>query len=151
MSAQKKACVVYTEELKEEVPTITEELQKKGFDVCVSDADLEIAKAAQAGNLGDVNAEVKECIANAEICIFLIPEKTPKSITGAAECARVSGGKIIAVVEDIKSIPQIFDELATAVVCVDSPQLPEALGGEEVWEVPMASPEGRKITRIKCQ
>jgi len=151
MSAQKKACVVYTEGLKEAVPIVTEELQKKGFDVCVSAADLEIAEAAQAGNLEEVSVEVKECIANAEICIFLIPQKAPKSITAAAECARASGGKIVAVVEDIKSIPQIFDELATAVVCVGSPQLPDALGGEEVWEAPMESPEGRKITRIKCQ
>ncbi|MCZ8408436.1 hypothetical protein SB816_04460 [Achromobacter sp. SIMBA_011] len=151
MATQRKACVVYTEGLKGAVPTVTEELQKKGFDVCLSAADLEIAEAAQAGHLENVNAEVKECIANAEICIFLIPQKAPESITGAAECARASGGKIIAVVEDVKSIPQIFDELATALVCVGSPQLPEALGGEEIWEAPKQSPEGRKIARVKCQ
>lgn len=151
MSTQKKACVVYTEGLKGAVPVVTEELIKKGFDVCVSAADLEVAEAAQAGHLEEVNREVRECIANAEICIFLIPQKAPECITGAAECARASGGKIIAVVEDVKSIPQIFDEIATAIVCVGSPQLPEALDGEEVWEAPKESPEGRKITRIKCQ
>lgn len=148
---QKKACVVYTDDFKEEVPAVVKGLEEEGFGVCISVADRDEAEAAEAGIIENVNEAVKDCISNAEICVFLIPRSMPECITGAAKCAGVSGGEIVAVVEDIKSIPQIFDELATSIVCAGSPQLPEALGGKEVWEAAKQSSEGRKIPRIKCQ
>ena len=151
MSNQKKACVIYTEEFKEEVSTVVKGLEEKGFAVCVSVADLDEAKSAKTGNLEDVNEEVKDCILNAEICVFLIPRTVPECITSAAKCAAGTGSRIVGVVEDLKSIPQIIDELATSIVCVGSPALPKALGGEVVWEAPKQSPDGRKIPRIKCQ
>ncbi|QQB53324.1 hypothetical protein [Delftia acidovorans] len=148
---QKKACIVYTSDFEEDLPKIVEHLSENGFEVCVSIADQDAAEAAQAGNLSKVNTEIKECIENAEVCIFLIPKKSPESLTSAAKHAGALGTKIIAVVESTNSLPQIFDEISTAVVGVGSPQLPRALNCEEVWESPKDSTSGRKIPRIKCQ
>ena len=146
-----KACLVFTRGLESKVPEISGKLVEEGFDVCIAVADQEVVEAAQLGSIS-VPEDVKACILNASICIFLIPEKNSECVQAAAGYAGSSGKKIIAVIEDIDCLPQIFDDLATSVVCVDSPQLPDVLKGKSVWESSNGSADGtRVIPRIRCQ
>ncbi|MCV4261429.1 hypothetical protein [Pseudomonas capsici] len=146
-----KACIVFTIGLEKEVPAISTQLSDEGFNVCTAAADQDIVEAAQSGSLSIPEA-VKSCIDNAEICIFLIPKEESEGTMTAAGYAGNLGNKIVAVVEDINSLPQIFDDLATSVVCIGSPQLPDALKGKSVWESPNGSEAGkRKIDRVRCQ
>lgn len=146
-----KACVVFTTGLEKEVLQIVSQLADEGFKVCTAGADQEIVEAAQSGRLSLPEA-VKNCIDSAAICVFLIPKENPEGLMAAAGYAGGSGKTIVAVVEDIKSIPQIFDDLASSIVCVGSPQLVDVIKGKPVWESPNGSADGKRvIPRIKCQ
>lgn len=146
-----KACVVFTVGLEAEVPPVLDQLASQGFDICTASADQETVEAAQAGSTGLPDA-IKGCIDNAVVCVFLIPETVPESLIAAAGYAGSSGNRIVAVCEDVTALPKVFDELATSVVQVNSPKLPEAIQGDTVWEAPNGSAGAkRSITRIKCQ
>lgn len=146
-----KACIVFSVGLEEEVSPILAQLSGKGYDVCVAAAEQQVVAAAQGGST-QIPDEVKNCIINAEICVFLIPKQNTACVTNAGSYAGGLGKRIVAVIEDVGSLPQIFDDLATSVVVLDSPKLSAALQGELVWEVPSASGDGkRNIHRVKCQ
>lgn len=144
-----KACVVFTIGMDTEAQSVSEQLAHEGFEVCTAEADQEIVEAAQAGAVPD---EIKSCIDNAVICIFLIPEEGHECLTGAAGHAGASGKRIVAVAQNVESLPQIFDDIASSVLNVNSPHLAEVIQGQEVWERAdgSASPR-RKIKRIDCQ
>lgn len=147
----RKACLVFTFGLEKEVPSITAQLKEEGFNVCAVSADQEVVEAAQAGSVS-VPETVRSCIENADICVFLIPHQESVDVISAAGYAGIGGNKIIAVVENVHALPQIFDDIAFSVVCVGSPGLADALKGKKVWEIPNESADGkREIARIKCQ
>ncbi|WP_459207496.1 hypothetical protein ACSMEV_04960 [Pseudomonas sp. MLB6B] len=146
-----KACVVFTTGLENEASQIFSQLTAEGFKVCTAGADQEIVEAAQSGGASLPEA-VKNCIDSAAICVFLIPKEDHDGLTAAAGYAGGSGKAIVAVVEDINFIPQIFDDLASSIVCVGSPQLADVIKGKPVWESPNGSADGKRvIPRIKCQ
>lgn len=146
-----KACVVFTTGLEAEVPKISAQLAEEGFKVCTAGADQDIVEAAQSGSLSLPEA-VKNCIDSAVICVFLVPKEHSENLLAAAGYASCSGKTIVAVVEDTESCPQIFDDLASSIVCVGSPQLTDAIKGKPVWESPNGSSDGKRvIPRIKCQ
>jgi len=144
-----KACVVFTTGMNTEAQSVSEQLAHEGFEVCTAEADQEVVEAAQAGAVPD---EIRSCIDNAVICVFLIPEKGHECLTGAAGHAGMSGKRIVAVAQNVESLPQIFDDIASSVLNVNSPNLAEVIQGQEVWERAdgSASPK-RKIKRIECQ
>ncbi|MFJ3427888.1 hypothetical protein [Pseudomonas fragi] len=146
-----KACLVFARGLESKVLEISAQLVEEGFDVCTASADREVVEAAKLGSI-NVPEDIKACIDNASICIFLISEQNSEHVQAAAGYAGISGKKIIAVIEDVDYLPQVFDELATSVVCVDSPQLPDVLKGKSVWESSNGSADGKRvIPRIRCQ
>ncbi|AXP01493.1 hypothetical protein DZG01_00260 [Pseudomonas fluorescens] len=144
-----KACVVFAIGMDAEAKSVSEQLAEEGFDVCMAEADREIVEAAQAGVVPE---EIKSCIDNAVICIFLIPENENECLTGAAGHAGASGKRIVAVAQNVESLPQIFDDLASSVLIVDSPRLRDVIKGQKVWErADGSSGPKRKIKRIECQ
>lgn len=147
----KKACVVFTVGLESEVPSVADQLANQGFAVCSASADQEIVEAAQKGSTS-LPDEVKNCIDNAAICVFLVPQKDAEPVVAAAGYAGRSGKKIVAVCEDPSTLPQVFDDLASSVVHVDNPRLADAIQGNTVWDGP-TGPDGakRSISRVKCQ
>lgn len=147
----KKACLVFTFGLEKEVPQITAQLAHEGFNVCTVPADQEVVEAAQAGSLS-IPETVRACIENANVCVFLIPRQESVDLVNAAGFASSLGNKIIAVAENVHTLPQIFDDVAFSVVCIGSPRLVDAIKGKKVWESANGSADGkREIHRIKCQ
>jgi len=147
--SNKKACIVFTSGMDTEATSVSAHLAEEGFDVCTAEADQETVEAAQAGAVPD---EIKSCIDNAVICIFLIPEEDHECLTGAVGHAGASGKRIVAVAENVESLPQIFDDLASSVLRVDSPKLKDVIQGQDVWErIDGSSPPKRVIKRIECQ
>lgn len=146
-----KACIVHTPEFDQFIPSIIDHFHNKGFNVCIAAANKTTAESAKAGDLSAVSPEVKACLENADICIFLVPEKKCDSIENAANYASKNGNLIVAVAENTLTLPKIFDDLAHSIVGKNSPQLTKALDGDKVWEAPQESPNGRKIPRVKCQ
>ncbi|MFP6831726.1 MAG: hypothetical protein VB998_07720 [Pseudomonas sp.] len=147
--SNKKACIVFTSGMETEAKSVSAQLGEEGFDVCTAEADQDTVEAAQAGAVPD---EIKSCIDNAVICIFLIPEEGHECLTGAVGHAGASGKRIVAVAEDVESLPQIFDDLASSVLTVDSPKLKDVIQGQQVWErADGSSPPKRVIKRIECQ
>lgn len=147
--SKEKACVVFTTGMDAEAKSVSDQLATEGFDVCTAEVDQNVVEAAQAGTVPD---EIKSCIDNAVICIFLIPEEGHECLTGAAEHAGASGNRIVAVAQNVETLPQIFDDLASAVLNVDSPRLGDVIQGQQVWERADGSfSPKRKIKRIECQ
>lgn len=147
----RKACIVFAFELEEKAKSISKQLSEEGFNVCAAATNQEVVKDAKAGS-SDIPEEVKSCIEGAEICVFLIPKQDSTEILGAANYAGSSGKKIVAVLEDLDYLPQIFDDIAISTVHIESPKLTDALKGKSIWECPTGPEDGkRKISRVKCQ
>lgn len=145
-----KACIVFTTGLEQKAQAISQQLDERGFDVCMTGAEQPEVEAAQAEQT--VSDEIQSCINNAAISIFLIPEEGYECLEGAAEHAAACGTRIVAIAENVESLPQIFDDHAHSVLTVDSSQLDGVIGGESVWERADGGPrDERKIDRVKCQ
>lgn len=145
-----KACVVFTTGMDAEAQSISQQLAGEGFDICTAKADQEVVQAAQTA--GVIPEEIKSCIENAAICIFLIPEEGHEPLTAAAGHAGASGKRIVAVAENVESLPQIFDDIASSVIAIESPQLKDVIQGKRVWaRADGATSLKRDINRVKCQ
>ncbi|WP_017904591.1 hypothetical protein [Pseudomonas asplenii] len=145
-----KACIVFTTGLERKAQAVSEQLNDRGFEVCMTGAEQPEVEAAQAKQT--VSDEIQSCINNAVISIFLIPKEGYECLEGAAEHAATCGKRIVAIAEDVESLPQVFDEHAYSVLTIDSPRLDEVIGGDPVWERADGGPrEERDIDRVICQ
>lgn len=145
-----KVCIVFTTGLEQKAQAVAQQLNDRGFEICMTGAEQPEVEAAQAEQ--PVSDEIQSCIDNAVISIFLIPEEGYECLKGAAEYAATCATRIVAIAEDIESLPQIFDEYAHSVLTIQSPRLDEVIGGESIWERADGSPrEERDIDRVKCQ
>ncbi|WPN29889.1 hypothetical protein QMK54_29550 [Pseudomonas sp. P5_109] len=145
-----KACIVFTTGLESKAQAVSQQLNEQGFDVCMAEAEQEEVEAAQAAQ--PVSKEIQSCIDNAVISIFLIPEEGYGGLQRAAEHAAASGKTMVAIAENVESLPQVFDDHATSVLTFDSPRLSDVIQGEHVWERADGSPSTeREIDRVKCQ
>ncbi|MBC3438179.1 hypothetical protein HU735_22420 [Pseudomonas sp. BW16M2] len=145
-----KACIVFTTGLEQKAQAVAQQLNDRGFEICMTGAEQPEVEAAQAEQ--PVSDEIQSCIDNAVISIFLIPEEGYECVVGAAEHAAMCATRIVAIAEDIESLPQVFDEHAHSVLTIQSPRLDEVIGGESIWERADGSPrEERDINRVKCQ
>jgi hypothetical protein len=145
-----KACIVFTTGLEHKAQVVSQQLNERGYEVCMTRAEQPEVEAAQADQ--PVSDEIQSCIDNAVISIFLIPEQGYECLEGAANHAATCGTRIVAIAEDVESLPQVFDEHAYSVLTIDSPRLDEVIGGEPVWECADGSPRGeREIDRVECQ
>ena len=145
-----KACIVFTRGLEQKAQAVSQQLNERGFEVCMTGAEQPEVEAAQAEQ--PVSDEIQSCIDKAVISIFLIPEEGYECLEGAAEHAATCGTRIVAIAENIETLPQIFDDHAYSVLTIDSPRLDEVIRGEPVWERADGSPrDERDIDRVKCQ
>ncbi|WP_157073603.1 hypothetical protein [Sphingomonas soli] len=154
MSDEKRACLVYIAATATSVDSVRSRLEGEGYAICVIEAQPDDAVAAQSGER-DLPPELLQCIENSDICVFLIPEEPGASgdLCAGIGVANSEGKRTIAVLcGDPKQIPEGVDDLADAVVKIDSDRLIPAVEGEDVWESPSAKPdEPRKTNRVKCQ
>lgn len=145
-----KACIVFTTGLDQKAQKVSQQLNERGFDVCMAEAEQEEVEAAQAAQ--PVSEEIQSCIDNAVISIFLIPEEGYECLEGAAGHAVACGKTIVAIAENVESLPQVFDDHASSVLTIDSLRLSDVIQGNQVWERADGSPSAeRKIDRVKCQ
>lgn len=155
MSDAKQACIVYTPATANQRQSVRARLEQHGFVVTECEASESDAKAAEAGS-PDIPPNLLECILAAAVCIFLISSESdvrPGVGIGAGIGAGNSAGKRVVVVlaDSCASLPTIVDDLADAVVQIDSENIGPAAGGADAWEIPGQSGTPRKVERVKCQ
>ncbi|MNJ43412.1 hypothetical protein D3C76_328360 [compost metagenome] len=144
------ACIVFTTGLEPKAQAVCQQLNAHGFNVCMAAAEQEEVEAAQAAQ--PVSEEVQSCIDNAVISIFLIPEEGYECLEGAAGHAVTCGKTIVAIAENVASLPQVFDDHASSVLTIASTRLSDVIQGTQVWERAEGNPSTeRKINRVKCQ
>ncbi|MBX9403153.1 hypothetical protein K4L06_17730 [Lysobacter sp. BMK333-48F3] len=153
MSRQKKACVIYVNSNKDELPRVQEELEQNGYAVCSALASTEAARGLLHDE-SDVSETIRNCISNAELCIFLIPEELEQDgeIHGAASVAGQLGKRMVGLVGGARTVyPQEFD-IAGAIIRISSARLANVIQGEDVWESADNAPiKDRVIDHQKCQ
>lgn len=147
-----KACVVFVADMAAQANQLCGQLQAVGYDVCLSEAALDDAIAAQDGN-GAVSPEIEACLTGADLKIFLIPAtEMPPGLFGAAGLAARMPGRLVAVCADGASLPQVFDDFAKSVVRLASPDLLEAITSRDIHEsVDGTAKPPRNPERVKCQ
>lgn len=154
MADPKKACLVYVTATRGSRAAVRAELEQAGFEVCEVLAEVDDARAAQAGT-GDLPPALAACLRDAQLCVFLLPEdEAADGLIGAAAAEAQAGGKrMIGVVAGARNrYPEALDDFAGAMVRLGSGRLGEAVGGGEVWEAPGGGPIPKRDARnVKCQ
>lgn len=153
MPDKKRACLVYVTATEAMRAPVRARLDAQGYEVCEVKAEVEDALAAQAG-ASPLPVELAECIAQSELCIFLLPEESEMDgLIGAA--AGMAGGldkqSVCVVAGGREEYPAEVDDHAS-IVREDSDRLDDAICGTEVREAPDRSPApDRKIDHVRCQ
>jgi hypothetical protein len=153
-SDQKRACLIYVPATAAGRATVFQELEAKGYSVCEVEATLGEAKVVQSG-LPALSEELRACLADAELCVFLLPENAADDagIELAADAADGSEKRIVGVVAGARAAyPQVLDDGAESMLRVGSKRLAAAIAGESAWEAPGGTPATiRPIKRVRCQ
>lgn len=153
MPDRKRACLIYVIATEAMRAPAKSRLEAQGYDVCEVKAEVEDAVAAQAGS-HTLPAALAECIAQSDLCVFLLPEEADADgLIGAA--AGMAGGldkpSVCVVAGDREEYPAEVDDHAS-IVREDSDKLDDAICGGEVREAPDRSPSpDRKIDHVRCQ
>lgn len=150
MSKAKKACVVFVAGLEDKASFITAKLNSDGYEVCLHQASEEETMAARDG-AANINEKLAECLRNSNICVFLIDQEDQYDGIGLA--ASQAGAMVIGLLAGPGAVASgIIDDIAEAVMPMDSKNLDDALQGKDVWEGSDGKPiNPRKIPRQKCQ
>jgi hypothetical protein len=154
MSDGKRACLIYVTATAALRGSVKARLEARGYNVCEVKAEVDDALAAQGGS-ADLPAELVECIAQSEMCVFLLPtEAEGDGLIGSA--AGMAGGldkQMVCVVAGNRGeYPTELDDHAQAIVRQDSGRLDDAIGGAEIRELPGYSPSpDRTINHVRCQ
>jgi hypothetical protein len=147
-----KACVVFVADMKAQADELGRQLQAQGYDVCLREAALDDAAAAQDGT-GAVTPEIEACLTGATLKIFLIPaaDMPPELLVAAGQAAKMPG-RLAAVCAVGATVPQIFDDIAKSVVRIDNPDLLTAIISGDLHESPDGTEKPpRRPARVKCQ
>ena len=154
MGDERRACLIYVTAMAGVRGAVRAELEADGYAVCEVKAELEAALAAQAG-ASDLPPDLTVCIAQADVCVFLLPEAVEGDglLGAAAALSQRLGKRMVGVVAGGRDrYPAALDDGAQAVVRQGSSQLRAAVGGAEVWEGPGGSPVPDRIIRhVRCQ
>lgn len=150
----KRACLVYVAATEGLRGVVRLRLQANGYLICEVKADLDDALAAQAGST-NLPAKLVNCMTNADLCIFLLPEKaTADGLIGPAVglASELDKPTVCVVAGSRADYPQCVDDHAQAIVREDSNRLDDAICGKEIREMPdrSLSPD-RIIQHIRCQ
>lgn len=150
----KKACLVFVTATADQRAAVRSQLETDGLTVCEVRADLEDAIAGQSGS--DVLPQgLEACMADAEVCVFLLPDQPEEDgmLAGAAAGADASGKTLVCVVTGARTVyPEIFQDAAESLLRDGSSSLSEAVSGGSVWEgADKSRVTKRKMTHVKCQ
>jgi hypothetical protein len=155
MATKKKACLVYVKATEHNLEAVRFALLEAGYSICEVKAELKDAIAAKESQFEQVPKELKDCITESELCIFLLPEDEAEDgyLGGSASFAHKSEKRIIGVVAGARTVfPQPFEDAADSMIRAGSKRLSDVIAGKEIWENPDSSPVAdRNIPRIKCQ
>lgn len=153
MSNVKKACVIYVRATESELPRVNRELEQEGYTVNAVLATAQDLRSIR-NDSNDISDALRQCIADADLCVFLIPEEEENDggIGGGAGFARQMGKRIVVLVGGARAVyPEGFD-IADAIIRMASPRLTAVIQGEDTWESPDQTviPD-RPIHHQKCQ
>lgn len=148
-----KACIIYVKSTQAEVTPTKQRLMEVGYAVCESLASIDEANAAQLG-AADLPRKISECIANADLCIFLLPENESDDgcIGGAASMSSRLGKRMVGIVAGDRAVYGDYFDSSGSMLRVGSTRISSAIAGENVWEEVggKIAPE-RKIKHLPCQ
>jgi hypothetical protein len=154
MVEQKRACLIYVAATAAAREGVRRALEGQGFNVCEVEATEEEAAEAQAGEQ-DLPRELKECIEASDTCVFLLPPDATDDglLPAGAGAAEGAGKSVIGVVCGVRNeLPQIFEDIAQAVVLEGSSRLCDVILGQEIFEDATGTPRPpREIDHIRCQ
>jgi hypothetical protein len=151
---EKHACLMYVQATEKNRTEVRDQLSVAGYVVCEVRAELDEAQAAKAGeeNLRD---EIRDCVDNADLCVFLIPEDDEQDaqIGVAAGYADSAGKPLLGVVDGQRTtFPDVLEDFAPSMVRVGSERLTQAFAGDAIWERPDRTiVEARPIKHVRCQ
>jgi hypothetical protein len=151
---EKRACLIYVTATADDRGPTRASLEGAGYVVCEVRAELDDALLAQAGE-GDLPESLSECIAQSDICVFLLPadQGNDGALSGAASLAQRAGKRMVGIVAGARDhYPEALEDCADAMVRQGSEQLSAAIDGREIWERPDGSPApAREIRHVRCQ
>lgn len=151
---EKRACLVYVPETEEQRDGVRQLLEAAGYAVCQVKAEIDDALAASVGQ-AELRQEIIDCMAPADLCIFLLPEDDNRDgqIGIAAGYADSLGKRLIGIVAGARTTyPDVLEDFAPSMVRVGSERLASAIAGEAVWEtVSREVVSDRRITHVRCQ
>lgn len=154
MAERKRVCVIYVSATASDKAVLRERLEQLGHEVRDHEVTVEQAQAISDDG-ANLPPEILDCITWAEECVVLLPEAPAydSGLGGVAAAAESRGKPILGVTCGTRTdAPPIFEEHGQAVLPLNSPRLPDAINGCEVFENPDCTPrERRKIDHIKCQ
>jgi hypothetical protein len=151
---KKRACLIYVTATADDCGPVRARLEGAGYVVCEVRAELDDAWVAQAG-VGDLPEGLSECIAQSDICVFLLPadQVSDGALSGAASLAQSAGKRMVGVVAGARDrYPEALDDHAGAMLRQGSGQLIAAIEGGEIWEKPGGTEAPvREIRHVRCQ
>lgn len=148
----KKACLIYVEPMKVQAEALLGRLTADGYDVCLTQAAVEAASAAQQG-FATVTPAIDACLNGADIKVILLPPKeAPASLLGAAGRAGGTLGRLSVVFVDGSIVPAILFDIANSVISIESPRLIAAITTDDIHEDAEGNKKPQLIpSRVKCQ
>ncbi|WP_421953645.1 hypothetical protein [Polaromonas sp.] len=147
----KKACLVFVPKLAALAQTVSSWLSEDGAEVCVVEIEPVEADAIRGGDY-DQNVAVQACVDDADVCIFLLGDENTDEVLAAAGKVAASKRRVVVVVGEGASLPQIFDDAADAVVNATTPGLREVILGKDIRQLPDGSIAPQRVpARVKCQ
>jgi hypothetical protein len=154
VSKDRRACLLYVAATANVREAARVKLEQEGYTVCEVRAELEVARAAEAGDV-DLPAEVTDCMTGADLCVFLIPEYEVGDglLVGCGGLAVELGKRFIVVAAGAReTFPQVVDDGASAIVRDCDEGLIGAIRGDRVFVKPdgSRSPD-RPIDHVRCQ
>ncbi len=151
---RKKACLIYVTATLKLRESARARLEKEGYDVCETLADIDEATTVKLGD-APVSDNLKACIDDADICVFLLPEDVGADgcMGSGAGYASEIGKPFIAVVEgEREALPPSFDDDAAGVVRDCDEGLTGAINGDPSFKKPDGTNvPPRKTDHVKCQ
>lgn len=153
MEMQKTACVIYVASTSVELATVKQSLERESYKVRSLLVSADVAQYIR-DNDGQVPPKVRECIEQADLCIFLLPEDPAEDsgLHGAAGLAGQMGKRVVGLVAGSRAIYPAEFELAGSMVRFSSPRLRSVIQGENIWEEADTSPaKDRDIDHQRCQ
>jgi hypothetical protein len=151
---QKLACLIYVAATADRRQAVAEKLRQSGYQVREFKAPLNDALAARAG-LPGIPATLAQCIADADLCVFLLPEAAENdgTLNSLAEFANQSGKRVVGIAAGARhQYPECFEDNAASMLRENSARLSEAIRGANIWERPDRSlVDDRIIEHQRCQ